>query len=381
MEPIRVLVVDDSVVIRRLLTAVLDAAPDIEVVGYSTNGRLALEKVAQLEPDVVSLDVMMPEMDGIECVRELRKTQPTMPVIMFSSITEKGAKVTMEALDAGANDFVTKPWRTDNFADSVSQVSDQLLDKVRALHIANRNKKSPLRGSAPGAAPARKPTPAPRAQAPKFPTGTIRRGPASKVEALIIGASTGGPNALNEVFGALAPGMNVPIFITQHMPPMFTRLLAERLAKLCSYTVKEATHNEAVAPGVVYIAPGDWHMRIARRGTTTSIDLQQDAPVNSCRPAVDPLFESAVKVYGGGLLAVVLTGMGHDGTAGAVEVAKAGGQIVIQDEATSVVWGMPGAVAEAGVADKILPLKEIAAEIGSRIPSKPGIGSNQGGVR
>ncbi|MFT5080181.1 MAG: two-component system chemotaxis response regulator CheB [Planctomycetota bacterium] len=377
MEPIRVLVVDDSVVIRRLLTAVLDSAPDIEVVGYSTNGRLALEKIAQLEPDAVSLDVMMPEMDGIECVREIRKTWLHMPVIMFSSITEKGAKVTMEALDAGANDFVTKPWKTDDFADSVGQVSAQLLDKIRALHKANQHKSQP---EGPGGALAPRSTPlhATYKAPPKYPTGTIRRGTPSQVEALVIGSSTGGPNALNELFAALAPGLDVPILITQHMPPMFTKLLAERLDKRCSYSVKEAAHGDVVEPGRVYVAPGDWHMRLVRKGTLVLIDLKQDEPVNSCRPAVDPMFTSAVQVYGGGLLAVVLTGMGRDGTDGAVDIAKAGGQIVIQDEASSVVWGMPGAIAETGIADRILPLIEISDEISTRISSKPGVRAGNG---
>ncbi len=378
MEPIRVLVVDDSVVIRRLLTAVLDSAPDIEVVGYSTNGRLALEKIKQLEPDVVSLDIMMPEMDGIECVRELRKTWKHMPVIMFSSLTEDGAKVTMEALDAGANDFVTKPWKTDNFADSVGQVSGQLLEKIRALHAANSNKAAGPKRSHLMSAPA----PAlPRPKPQSIPTETIRRGAPCKVEALIIGSSTGGPNALNELFSGLRSDLDVPILIAQHMPPMFTKLLAERLNKKCGYEVKEAAHGDRVMAGHVYVAPGDWHMRIIRRGVEVVIDLKQDEPVNSCRPAVDPMFSSAVKVYGGGLLAVILTGMGHDGAAGCVEVAKAGGQIVVQDEESSVVWGMPGAVAETGLADRILPLLKIADEVGLRIKSKPKASVGNGGAR
>ncbi|MDE0896999.1 MAG: chemotaxis-specific protein-glutamate methyltransferase CheB, partial [Planctomycetota bacterium] len=321
MEQIRVLVVDDSVVIRRLLTAVLDSAHDIEVVGYSTNGRLALDKVQQLEPDVVSLDVMMPEMDGIECVRELRKTWLHLPVIMFSSLTEKGAKVTMEALEAGANDFVMKPWKTDNFSDSVGQVSGQLLDKIRALHNANLHRSNGPQGTRSSGRPTQV---APRRLPPGIPTGTILRGTPSKIEALIIGSSTGGPNALNELFSALRGDLNIPILIAQHMPPMFTKLLAERLEKECQYRVTEAVQGEPIEAGHVYIAPGDWHMRIKRKGVAVVIDLQQDQPVNSCRPAVDPMFESAVQVYGGGLLAVILTGMGHDGAAGCVEVAKAG---------------------------------------------------------
>lgn len=363
MEPIKVLVVDDSVVIRRLLTAVIDAATDMEVVGYSTNGRLALEKIAQLQPDLVSLDVMMPEMNGIECMQEIRKRFGSLPVIMFSSLTEEGAAVTLEALDAGANDFVTKPWKTDGFADSVGQVSEQLLSKIRAL--AGPGVRQQPAAPLPQAVPvATSPKPTAR-QAPG-----IQRGPRQDVKAIVIGSSTGGPNALNEVFGSLPKDLDVPILIAQHMPPMFTKLLAERLAKRSGYVVREAVDGQVLVGGEVVIAPGDYHMRVQREGTEVVTRLSQDEPVHSCRPAVDPMFLSARDVWGGALLAVVLTGMGCDGAAGAAEIAKAGGRVFAQDEATSVVWGMPGATVEAGAADKVLALKDVASEIGLAVTSR-----------
>ena len=382
MQPIKVLVVDDSVVIRRLLTAVLDAEVDIEVVGYSTNGRLALSKIEQLDPDVISLDVMMPEMDGIECVREIRKRFGDLPVIMFSSLTEEGAAVTMEALDAGANDFVTKPWKTDGFADSVSQVSDQLVSRIRALHSSRSGgRPAPGRRSA-APAPAAPPAPLPKAGATRAPAASSapRRQPAGPIEALVIGSSTGGPNALNDLFAALPGDLGVPILITQHMPPMFTKLLAERLEKRSSYRVAEATDGGLVQPNHVVVAPGDYHMRVVRDGTSIRTTLDQEPPVHSCRPAVDPLFASACKVWGGNLLCLVLTGMGQDGAEGAAQIHAAGGQVLAQDEATSVVWGMPGAVAEAGVADAILPLDRIAAEVTTRIQAGRGRLA-RGGVR
>jgi len=355
MEPIKVLVVDDSVVIRRLLTAVLDAEPGIEVVGYSTNGQLALLKIEQLEPDVVSLDVMMPVMDGIECMREIRKRWKDLPVIMFSSLTEEGAAVTMEALEAGANDFVTKPWQTEGFADSVNQVSDALIQRIRALHRPK------------GGAASADPIPDPAAVRAPLPTQARAHAPGRSIEAIVIGASTGGPNALNELFLSLPADLGVPILITQHMPPMFTKLLAERLNKRSDLQVREASDGDIVLPGQVLIAPGDFHMRVKRSGTSIVVALDQSEPVHSCRPAVDPMFASAREVWGAGTMAIVMTGMGQDGAEEAAKIAKDGGQVLVQDEATSVVWGMPGTVAQSGAADAILPLDQLASEIALRV--------------
>ena len=369
MEPIKVLVVDDSVVIRRLLTAVLDGAPGIEVVGYSSNGRLALEKIQLLDPDVVSLDVMMPEMDGIACVREIRKRFGDLPVIMFSSLTEEGAAVTMEALDAGANDFVTKPWKTDGFADSVGQVGEQLIGRIRALHEARTGgvaPRAPLPKSGPTSAPAARPA-EPTATPVASTVSPAPRPVTGPIEAVVIGSSTGGPNALNEVFGALPGDLGVPILLAQHMPPMFTRLLGDRLTKRSAYQAVEAQDGAAVEPDRIVIAPGDYHMRVVRDGTVVRTVLDQQPPIHSCRPAVDPLFASARDVWGGNLLAVVLTGMGHDGAEGAALIHAAGGQVLAQDEATSVVWGMPGAVVAAGAADVVLPLERVADEIVARV--------------
>lgn len=374
MEPIKVLVVDDSVVIRRLLTAVLDQPEDIDVVGFSTNGRLALDKIEQLKPDVVTLDVMMPEMDGIECAAEIRKRFGNIPIIMFSSLTEEGAQTTLDALDAGANDFVAKPGNAGGFADSVSLVSDQLLAKIRALGNAHKIRQGKQSTPSPDSKPA---APLPR-KAPVAPI--VKQGKTQPIEAIVIGSSTGGPNALNAIFDELAADLPVPIFITQHMPPMFTRLLAERLQARSGYVVKEATDGEAVCPGEVRIAPGDFHMEFERRGATIVTTLNQKPQVHSCRPAVDPMFESARDIWGGALLAIVLTGMGRDGGTGAAHIARAGGRVIAQDEATSVVWGMPGAVVDEGAADKVLALEEISKEVDILLTGGQFAG-HRGGVR
>lgn len=358
MQPIKILVVDDSVVIRRLLTAVLDQPDDVEVVGFSTNGKLALEKIEQLNPDIVSLDVMMPVMNGIECMIEIRKRFGDLPVVMFSSLTEEGAATTMQALDAGANDFVTKPGGTAGFADSVGKVSEQLLMRIRALGRARQNDNAERLME-------------PQIAAPKLVARVAPKAPAKPIHALVIGSSTGGPNALNEVFENLPKDINVPILITQHMPPMFTRLLAERLAARSGYKAKEAVDGEVVAPGEILVAPGDYHMRFARHGTEIKVVLDQGPQVHSCRPAVDVMLNSACDAWDGCLLSVILTGMGNDGSEGCVKIAKAGGQVIVQDEGTSVVWGMPGAVVAAGAADQVLPLKEIAGSVGRALKASP----------
>ena len=372
MDPIKVLIVDDSVVIRRFLTVALDAPIDIEVVGFSTNGRLALDKIQQLKPDVVSLDVMMPEMNGIECAAEIRKRFCDLPIIMFSSLTEEGASTTLSALEAGANDFVAKPSNAGGFAESIAQVSHELLAKIRAL--GNGYKVRQSRGMSPAAT--REPKPAlPKAQ-PVEPIA--KRGKTAPIEAIVIGSSTGGPNALNTVFSQLAKDLPVPIFITQHMPPKFTRLLSERLAARSGYDVREAKDGEVVKAGVVRIAPGDFHLEFERRGTSIVTVLNQKPPVHSCRPAVDLMFASACRIWGGSLLSIVLTGMGRDGGTGAALIARAGGRVIAQDEATSVVWGMPGAVVEEGAADKVLPLDAISPEIDRLMASSQFAGSRGG---
>jgi len=351
MAPIRVLVVDDSVVVRRLVSDALAQAPDVEVVGVAANGRLAQAKVAQLRPDAVTMDIEMPEMNGIEAVRALRAAGHRMPIVMFSTLTERGAAATLDALAAGATDYVAKPSNVGSVQESIARVADELVPRLRSL--------VPLPGGAlpvrervarPVVAPARaaiaRPAPAPHA-----------------VRAVVLGSSTGGPEALSRVLSSLTAPPPVPVLVVQHMPPVFTRQLAARLDRLGPATVVESAGGETLQAGHVYIAPGDHHLEVRRAGATLQTVLTDGPPVNFCRPSVDVLFRSAVHELGGDLLAVVLTGMGADGRAGCQDVVAAGGTVVVQDEPTSVVWGMPGAVAQAGLAHQIVPVAEVAGVI------------------
>ncbi|ABS01811.1 two-component system chemotaxis response regulator CheB [Kineococcus radiotolerans] len=358
---IKVLTVDDSVVVRRLVTDVLASDPAIEVVGTAANGKLALEKILQLKPDVVTLDIEMPVMDGLEAIKEIRKIDRRLPVIMFSTLTERGATATLEALSSGASDYVTKPANVGSVAESMESVRQQLIPKIKALvpHLGHLAAPPAAPApSAPAATPARPATPVTT----RTPTGA-----AKTPRALVIGSSTGGPEALSAVLAKLPATLGVPVLVTQHMPPVFTRLYAQRLDKSSALRVVEATDGEPVVAGTVYVAPGDFHMEVARRGPQMVIKLHQGPAENFCRPAVDVMLRSAVAAFGGELLAVILTGMGSDGKLGCKDIAAAGGQVLAQDEATSVVWGMPGAVTREGIADEVLPLSAIADAIQRRL--------------
>jgi two-component system chemotaxis response regulator CheB len=345
---VRVLVVDDSIVIRRLVKDALSADPQIEVVGIAQNGRIALDKIAQLKPDAVTMDIEMPEMNGIEAVRALRRTNPRLPVVMFSTLTERGASATLDALAAGASDYVTKPSNVGSFAESQNSIREQLIPKLKALTGTRR------------IAPAAAVPPPPRRPAPPRP----RSGPFG---VLAIGCSTGGPDALATVLPALPADLPVPVVVVQHMPPVFTRLLAARLDGQSQVSVAEAVHGEPLVPGRVLIAPGGSHLVVRRSGTSVVAELTEDPPENFCRPAVDVLFRSVAAVYGDRVLAAVLTGMGRDGEKGAGAIRDGGGEVVVQDDATSVVWGMPGAVAMAGQADRILALPQIGPTLAAAL--------------
>lgn len=350
MRKIRVLVVDDSTVIRRLLTDSLATDPNLEVAGTAANGKIALAKIPQLNPDVITLDMEMPEMDGIATLIEVRKLYPKLPVIMFSTLTQRGAEATLDALSRGANDYVTKPANVGSVTAAMQNVRNELVPKIKAF--------CPWFAAQ---------TPASARPRPIFrptlntPTRTVPT--ANRIDIVAIGASTGGPNALQTVLSRIPADFPVPIVIVQHMPPIFTRHLADRLNQLCPLQAVEAQRGEVVVAGGVYVAPGDYHMLVQRDGTAIRIDLNQGTPENSCRPAVDVLFRSVTETYGPNVLSVVLTGMGQDGARGCEAIRNAGGRIIAQDEATSVVWGMPGAVSQAGLADHILPLEKIADEI------------------
>jgi two-component system chemotaxis response regulator CheB len=348
--------VDDSVVVRRLLSDALASDPRISVVGSAANGSIALQKVALLTPDVVILDVEMPDMDGIETVTQLRKGWPTLPVIMCSALTERGAEVTLRALTAGATDYVTKPSALSVQQDRMSSFKGELLAKVNAL--GERKAKSAF------------PTPAPLPIEEKS-----RPRHQQEVTVLAIGCSTGGPNALAELFETIPPNLPVPIFIVQHMPPLFTKILADRLAASSGVPVVEAQHGGEVEPGCVYIAPGNFHLTVgfdSGRARVLTL-LNQDAAENSCRPAVDVLFRSLAGFYRGGVLGCVLTGMGQDGARGARAIVEAGGSMVVQSADSCVVSSMPRAVVEAGFADIVLPLQQITEELVRRIQRSPSL--------
>lgn len=342
MAKIRVLVVDDSVVVRRVVTEVLEALGDIEVVGAAANGRVALSKISQLDPDLVILDIEMPEMDGLTALTHLRQDHPRTPVIMFSSQTALGAQATLEALSRGASDFFAKPSGGGGLEASRRLIQAELAPAIRALC----------------------PRPAPRPE-----TAVVITSPplapttACRVDVIAIAASTGGPNALAELFAALPADLPVPILIVQHMPPMFTQMLAERLAKHSQIPTVEATSGMLLEPGRAWIAPGGQHLVVARDGTRVVTKVHQDLPENACRPSADPLLRSVADLYGRHGLAVVLTGMGRDGLRGCEAIRAAGGQVLAQDEATSVVWGMPGFVARAGLANQVLPLSLLASAL------------------
>ncbi len=343
---IRVLVVDDSVVIRRILVEALSSDPRIEVIGTASNGALAIDRVAALKPDLVTLDIEMPEMDGLAALREIKKLNRRIRVIMCSTLTERGAAVTMEALSLGADDYITKS--SNNHADAgLAGLRAPLLAKVRQFFPEPQKSAATVSDAQPSA---------PRAAA-------APRSVQKRPQAIVIGVSTGGPNALAEVIPKLPADLPLPVLIVQHMPPMFTRLLAERLNTSAKLNVIEAAEGMSVERGNVYIAPGDFHMTVQREARKVVIKLNKDPMENSCRPAVDVLFRSAASVYDGATVAVILTGMGQDGHKGVRHLRSMGSTVIAQDEATRVVWGMPGYVVRDGLADHVCPLTAVAPEI------------------
>ncbi len=332
---IRVLVVDDSVVVRRVIGRALEGQADLELAGVAPNGRVAIAKLAQLRPDIVVLDLEMPEMNGFETLAEIRRGHPRLPVIVFSHVA--AAAEIIEALEQGATDFALKPTTAEGIGLADQYIHAELLPRIRAV--------------------ARRPKPAVSHRRARRPH-TL-----APVSAVVVAVSTGGPDALVKIVGGLASPLRVPVLIVQHMPPVFTGLLAERLDRLGAVRVVEAAGGQGVEPGVIYLAPGGRHLALANDGSGVVIDLQDGPRESSCRPAADVLFRSAAAVYGAGVLGVVLTGMGHDGLRGAEAVKVAGGCVIVQDVASSVVGTMPAAVADASLADAVLPLEAMTAEL------------------
>jgi len=361
MEKIRVLLVDDSAVIRKVLGDLISADPDLELVGTAANGKIALEQLDLLKPDVVTLDIEMPEMDGLQTVKEIRKSGSRVPIIMCSSLTAAGASHTLDALAFGASDYVTKP--SSHGVNTREVVGEELIRKIKGLAAEAAGSKN---------------APAALRPVPKLSTALSELSIPGRSsialgmpDAIAIGVSTGGPNALQEILPKLPAMPRVPIFIVQHMPPLFTKLLADRLHAQCPFPVVEAVDGQEVKPGHVYLAPGGFHMEAKRVIGRTSIILHEGAPENSCRPAVDVLFRSIAAVYGSKVLAIVLTGMGQDGLKGCHKIKDAGGCVIVQDKESSAVWGMPGAVAESGLASAVFPLSRICSELSIAVSPQP----------
>ncbi len=342
---------DDSVVVRKVLSDVLGADPELQVVGSAASGYLALAKIPQLNPDLITLDIEMPGIDGLQTLKQIRQLYPKLPVIMFSTLTERGASATLEALSLGASDYATKPSNSDSSIGAREHVRVELIPKIKSL--AGAGTVLPARSLA-------------------RPPLISSRSAHKNIDIVAIGTSTGGPNALAAVLPVIPADLPVPVVIVQHMPPLFTRLLAERLDTFSPLKVREGQAGQKLEPGQAWIAPGGYHMTLARKGTDVVLALNEDPPENSCRPAVDVLFRSVAEVYGPNVLGIVLTGMGADGLRGAQRIREVGGEIFVQDEASSVVWGMPGAVVTAGQADQIYPLDKIGGEVVRRVNS-PGL--------
>lgn len=351
----RILIVDDSLIFRKALEEGLSGEPDVEVVGSVRNGLKALDFIRARRPDLVTLDVEMPDMDGLEtlaAIQAVNRETPDLPpigVIMISAHTRKGADITIKALEAGAFDFIAKP-QTASLEESRQILRRQLLVKIR--YFAGKRFSF-----------ARSPRPIQAIPTtPAAPASTAPAG-AGAVEAVAVGVSTGGPKALATLMPALCEGLHAPIFIVQHMPAGFTRSLAASLDNKCRYAVVEAEHNRTVEDRHVYIAPGDRHMLIRHQGEGLVTVINRQPPESGSRPSADVLFRSAATVYGPRLVALILTGMGSDGTKGAAAIKRAGGRVIAQDDATAVVWGMPGSAAAAGHVDAVLPLDRIAGAV------------------
>jgi two-component system chemotaxis response regulator CheB len=377
------MVVDDSVVIRGLLSRWVEADPALQLVASHRNGRLAVEDIERSNPDVVVLDIEMPEMDGLTALPLMLKKKRDLIVVMASTLTRRNAEISLRALSLGAQDYVPKPESSSEVTTSVD-FRRELIEKVKALGQRRRSgggfggrqmraqtaagqtvSQGPVSRAATASAGYTRMAAAPAAAGAGAPAALKTR-PYSNVRPRIvaIGSSTGGPQALQQVFTDIGTAIReVPVVVTQHMPPTFTAILAEHIAKAALRPAKEAADGEVLKPGHIYVAPGGLHMTVEKDGGQPVARLTDGPPVNFCKPAVDPLFDSVAKVYGSATLAVVLTGMGHDGAAGIRTISAGGGSVIAQDEATSVVWGMPGAAAQTGLCCEILPITRIGPKI------------------
>lgn len=360
-EPLRVMVVDDSVVIRGMISRWIQSEPDMVVAASLRTGLDAVNQLERVNPDVAVLDIEMPELDGISALPQLLAKKRDLIIIMASTLTRRNAEISFKALSLGASDYIPKPESTREAA-AAETFRHDLIQKIR--HLGAKVRRAAPASLSP-LAPVLDRSREPLARAPVAQPPLMRR-PFSMLapRALLVGSSTGGPQALMTLVTELGPVIDrFPVLITQHMPPTFTTILAEHLARASRRPAHEAIDGETVKAGQIYLAPGGRHMRVVRHGAEAAIALDDGPPVNFCKPAVDPLFSSAIDVWQGGILALVLTGMGSDGVRGGKEIVAAGGSVMAQDEATSVVWGMPGAAANAGICSAVLPLNQIAPKL------------------
>jgi two-component system chemotaxis response regulator CheB len=359
-EPIRVLVVDDTAIYRKIVSDVLEAMPGVEVVGRAGNGQIALTQIVSAQPHLVTLDVEMPVMDGLETLRQIQQRNLQVGVIMLSALTTQHAAATVQALELGALDFVLKP-TSGNWTDNTNKLRDLLSSRVVSLGKAEQSRRIARRVAAPTAGSAATVRTAPMA-APVAPVlAPIRAIAAPQV--VVVGISTGGPAALQRFLPAIPADLAVPLLIVQHMPPVFTKSLADDLNRRCPLTVCEATHGQLLQPGFAYIAPGGRQMKMVRVNGVLQVAITDDPHENSCRPSVDYLFRSATQVCGGRIVAAIMTGMGNDGAAGCRLVRQQGGTVFAQDEASCVVYGMPRQPVEEGLASVIGPPERLAAEV------------------
>jgi two-component system chemotaxis response regulator CheB len=378
-EPLRVMVVDDSVVIRGLISRWIGSEPDMVVAASLRTGLEAVNQLERVDPDVAVLDIEMPELDGISALPRLLAKKRNLIVIMASTLTRRNAEISFKALSLGASDYIPKPESTRE-ASAAEIFHHDLIQKIRSLGAKVRRTASASAPASPSLAPHSTPSLAPSSPSAlerlREPLLRPQPGPVIQPQlirrafgmlaprVLLIGSSTGGPQALMTLVAEIGPVIDrFPVLITQHMPPTFTTILAEHLARSSHRPAHEAVDGEIVKAGQIYLAPGGRHMRVVRHGAETAIALDDGPPINFCKPAVDPLFTSAIDVWQGGTLAVVLTGMGSDGMRGGKDIVAAGGSVIAQDEATSVVWGMPGAAANAGICAAVLPLNQIAPKL------------------
>src|SRR5437868_5361325 len=357
--PLRVMVVDDSVVIRGLIARWVGSEPDMVVAASLRTGLDAVNQLERVNPDVAVLDIEMPELDGISALPQLLAKKRNLIIIMASTLTRRNAEISFKALSLGASDYIPKPESTRESA-AADIFHHDLIQKIRHLGAKVRRTASPpLAPALERPQPQAKPAPA----APAAPLVRRQFG-LTAPRALVIGSSTGGPQALMSLVTGIGPVIDrYPVLITQHMPPTFTTILAEHLARSSRRPAAEAVDGEIVRPGRIYLAPGGRHMKVVRHGVDAQIVLEDGPAVNFCKPAVDPLFTSAIDVWQGSIMSVILTGMGADGMRGGKEIVAAGGSVIAQDEATSVVWGMPGAAANAGICAAVLPLNQIAPKL------------------